>query len=227
MEFTGERVVPNKTPARIYADHEERYKFATIFVKDLDVLDAACGTGYGSLLLKNAGATTVTGIDISQDAVNFAIEHYSNCGIFFDCCNLMEKDLGKNCYDTIVSFETIEHVPNPEQLVSSFYNALKTGGKLIVSSPNRIITSPGYIPHKKGKPNNEFHTIEYSLIEFKNLLSAHFTNVDIYGQRNRITIGRLNFARIFPKIDSDAFGAEISRIPLLHQPRYIVAVCKK
>lgn len=55
LEFTGEFVVPNKTPYATYQEHINRYVFASNFVMNKIVLDVACGTGYGSnCLLKSA-----------------------------------------------------------------------------------------------------------------------------------------------------------------------------
>ncbi len=55
MEFTGERYVSNLKSAPISLEHWHRYLFASIFTEDKNVLDIACGEGYGSFLIsKNA-----------------------------------------------------------------------------------------------------------------------------------------------------------------------------
>ena len=72
MKFTGERVVEGLTPRRIWLDHIERYKFSNQYVDGKIVLDISCGTGYGSKILYEAGAYKVIGIDISNEAINFA-----------------------------------------------------------------------------------------------------------------------------------------------------------
>ena len=46
IEFTGERVVPGKTPPDIYKEHIDRYIFTADLTKGKEVLDVACGTGY-------------------------------------------------------------------------------------------------------------------------------------------------------------------------------------
>lgn len=51
-------------------DHLERYSFASKYVSGKGVLDIACGTGYGTEMLKKAGAECVTGVDISREAID-------------------------------------------------------------------------------------------------------------------------------------------------------------
>ena len=40
-----------------------------------------------------------------------------------------------NLFDTIVSIDVLEHVPDPEKLVSELYRVLKPGGRVILSTP--------------------------------------------------------------------------------------------
>jgi len=73
LEFTGERFTP-ECVREIWYEHVHRYAFARDLVAGLNVLDAACGEGYGSALLSTKAAH-VTGVDISAQA----IEHASAC----------------------------------------------------------------------------------------------------------------------------------------------------
>ncbi len=48
MKFTGEQFIPGIAKKRLFSDeHEKRYEFATKYAKGKNVLDIACGTGYG------------------------------------------------------------------------------------------------------------------------------------------------------------------------------------
>ena len=226
MNFTGERVVPEKTPQRIYDDHVARYRFASNYVVDKVVLDAACGTGYGTVILKNAGAKRVVGLDISVETINHALQTYKIPGVIFKSEELGEVSLPEEDYDVVVSFETIEHVSDPERTLESFSKCLRPGGLLIISSPNRIITSPGYCPGK-GHPLNKFHLVEYSVSEFHDLLNRYFRTVCLYGQRNSFLAAGANCNRILSVITSATFGSKVQHIPWLCQPRYITAVCTK
>ena len=50
-----------------YAKHNQRYAFAAQYCTDRRVLDAGCGTGYGSVFLITRGAVSVMAIDISDE----------------------------------------------------------------------------------------------------------------------------------------------------------------
>ncbi len=106
--------------------HIERYQFAQQFLKpDWIVLDAACGSGYGSEILSKK-AKKVIGIDINQEAINYAQNHYSQPNITY-----LVGDLNQNLnfpdeyFDAIISFETIEHVRNQHLLLAEFKRVLK------------------------------------------------------------------------------------------------------
>src|SRR3989304_9384275 len=62
--------------------HRERYNFARQFVKGKKVLDAGCGSGYGSQLLSN-DATFVIGADIQEEGILYAKEKYHAANLRF------------------------------------------------------------------------------------------------------------------------------------------------
>ncbi|MCE1185308.1 MAG: class I SAM-dependent methyltransferase, partial [Rhodocyclales bacterium] len=74
LSWSGERFVP-ELHGEIRYEHLHRYVLAAGAVKGLRVLDVACGEGYGSAILASA-ARSVTGVDISADAVFHATERY-------------------------------------------------------------------------------------------------------------------------------------------------------
>ncbi len=52
MDFSGERLVPNREELKqLYQEHIIRYMFSSKFTTSKYVLDAGCGTGYGTYLL--------------------------------------------------------------------------------------------------------------------------------------------------------------------------------
>ena len=75
MRATGERYVPNKMSRDSEIEHYHRYTAAGFLIKGLSVLDAACGTGFGSDILARSAAH-VTGIDISSEAIEYAQGNY-------------------------------------------------------------------------------------------------------------------------------------------------------
>lgn len=110
----------------IHPGHLERYFFAARSVEGT-VLDAACGCGYGSQILQNSGSS-VTGIDLEKEAIEYARRHYRGPEYI-----LADVTTFRGKYNWVVSFETIEHLKEPEQALVRF----RDSKRLIVSTPNQ------------------------------------------------------------------------------------------
>jgi ubiquinone/menaquinone biosynthesis C-methylase UbiE len=177
MEFTGERVIISKSPISIENEHMQRYLFASRYAKGKSCLDIGCGTGYGSQLLLDAGAIEVVGVDISNESISYAREQY-NRSIKFIVSDAESYKEGQ--YDLVVSFETIEHLENRQRYLSNLYEMLKDDGVLIISTPNKALTSPMREPYN---PRNKWHKYEYSKKIFaKTLKCSGFCIEGMYGQ---------------------------------------------
>lgn len=152
--------------------HLARYKFAEQYVQQGNkVLDAPCGSGYGTKLLSLKGAKTY-GVDIHEGAIEHAKEFFLNDSDCFYVGNIEDmKSLfpNKEFFDVVVSFEGIEHLNNPDYFLNEVRRLLKPQGILIISTPRK--------PH--GSP---FHTVEYDLNEFRNILFSKFIINKMYGQ---------------------------------------------
>jgi len=171
-----ERAVPgDATWAELAAPHLARYLFAAAYAQGVRALDAGTGSGYGARLLKQAGATQVTAIDIDPAAIAHAQRHFAAEGLNFlvDDCQGLERTGGP--FDLICNFENIEHLPEPERFLAAAARHLAPDGLLIVSSPDRA-ASPAFIA---GRPRNPFHHHEWYRHEFQALLQRHFAAVDL------------------------------------------------
>ena len=166
LEFTGERFTP-ECVREIWYEHIHRYAFAAPLVKGKNVLDAACGEGYGAAHLSGC-AETVHAVDISEQAVAHARERYQADNLQFqvaDCCALPFAD---GQFDCVISFETLEHLENQDLLLQEFRRVLAADGFLIISSPDKAIYTDLY------QNENEFHVKELYRDELEELLAAQF-----------------------------------------------------
>ena len=175
LEFSGERFTP-ECVREIWYEHVHRYVLAGEAVTGLNVLDAACGEGYGSCYLAGL-AKHVTGVDISGQSISHASARYQAGNLSFlqaDCRKLPFPD---GHFDCIVSFETLEHMQEQEQLLAEFRRVLATNGFLLISSPDKAIYS------KQMQNENPFHLRELERQEFEDLLVAEFPAVRLMGQK--------------------------------------------
>ena len=178
LDFTGEveRIDPERELSGILSIHLKRYEFALSYCQNKKVLDAACGVGYGSAYLASVAASII-GIDIDPEAIIYGQQHYSYDNLIFKVADVTQTDFAKDQFDVICSFETIEHLPDIPSYLREMTRVLSSSGIYIVSTPQ--------VPKTDHQPQNPYHTIEFSLSDFKVLLSQYFEQIEIYGQRRQ------------------------------------------
>jgi ubiquinone/menaquinone biosynthesis C-methylase UbiE len=181
LKFTGERLVTSGDVHYRNLEHLHRYALALEYVENKIVLDIASGEGYGTNLLSKK-AKMVYGVDISEEAINHAQEKYDRNNIEFKVGSVINIPFEENKFDVVVSFETIEHLTEQEQMLSEIKRVLKKDGILILSSPDREI----YASRSVG---NIYHLKELTLKELLDLLKVQFKNIYVFKQL--IAIGSL------------------------------------
>jgi len=178
LEFTGERIVPGASNCeplfadKMYMEHSARYKLACHFAKGAKVLDIGCGVGYGSALLVDAGAASVTAFDLSAEAIEHAKQHYARSIINFGTGDATNFAFNEK-FDLIVCFELIEHVPYPDKTFACIMSAIKDDGILVMSTPRAL-----------EQKRNDFHIHEYTPSEFRQKLQSLFRNIRFFQQNN-------------------------------------------
>jgi ubiquinone/menaquinone biosynthesis C-methylase UbiE len=154
-----------------------RYRFAAPLVQDAVVLDAGCGCGYGAHYLATDGAKQVIGIDVAPEAIEYARRRYTAENLAFAMADVTTLALPSEAIDAVVCLEVFEHVADGERLLAESRRVLKPAGRIIVSTPNKQVFSPGRI-----EPINPWHVREYSRGEFASMLASHFQEVQLWGQ---------------------------------------------
>ncbi|MET1117195.1 MAG: methyltransferase domain-containing protein [Comamonas sp.] len=145
--------------------HFARYAIAASLVQGKKVLDIACGEGYGSHLLKRAGADQVVGVDVSDEAVDRAKKYFTGPGVEFMAADAasIERKFPLEYFDVVVSCETIEHIEYPQKYLQSLKNVAKKDAIFIISCPN----DHWYFPEDHQR--NPYHVRKYNFDEFKEL----------------------------------------------------------
>jgi SAM-dependent methyltransferase len=173
--FQGANVVDAGRLSPYWGEHAARYVYAKAFVEERSVLDIACGTGYGVGLLRSK-ARFVAGVDIDPAAARDA---RNECG--GNAAVLLANGVGlpfaDSVFDIITSFETLEHLYERRAFLLELARVLRTGGTLILSTPNANYSQP-----LNGKPANPFHIHEYTPDELVSEIESVFSISEFLGQ---------------------------------------------
>lgn len=150
----------------------QRLLKAYVVAKELvsgDVLEVGCGEGRGvSLLLEKA--KTFKGIDKIHSVVEHLQKQFPEA-IFEQSVIPPFSTLADNSFDTVVSFQVIEHIQNDQLFLKEIYRVLKPGGKALISTPNR----------KQTLSRNPWHIREYTASELLTLCQKVFDKVEAKG----------------------------------------------
>jgi 2-polyprenyl-3-methyl-5-hydroxy-6-metoxy-1,4-benzoquinol methylase len=172
-----ERFVPETMQHELLAaEHLARYEWVAALAPGRRVLDAGCGTGYGSEILAAAGARHVLGADLAGAVVEAARARETEA-LEFEQADIARLPHPDHSFELITCFETIEHVPDPGAALVELARVLAPGGVLALSSPNAD-RSPGGNPH---------HVREFATEELRALLHESFANVRLLAQHQWVS----------------------------------------
>ena len=152
--------------------HLDRYFMIRQFCYGI-VIDAACGCGYGShIISQNPDVTSVLGVDIDPEAVQYAHYQYQSEKVNFVCSEIGTLHPPKA--DILVSIETIEHLPYPQDL----YELAKKAAvhTIIVSFPAKVSTT-----------YNPFHKFDFDQIDITQIFSGYSPRKNIF-ENNELVI---------------------------------------
>jgi SAM-dependent methyltransferase len=216
LDATGERLVPELQHGElVHAEHLARYRFAAQLARSRRVLDVACGEGYGAQILAAGGASAVVGADVDEQAVEHARSRYPEAE--FVTADVAKLPFEDGSFDLVVSFETIEHVPRPEEALAELRRVLASDGRLVISTPNK----------HQYLVENEFHEREFTHEEFVALLGGVFPSVELVLQHNFMTSAVLMPAAAAEATGGDALGADLYKLVGIEPggELYTVAIC--
>jgi SAM-dependent methyltransferase len=166
MTVTGERVT---TPAGgfnpTWQRHVAAYRLCAGLLPRGRTLDLGCGIGHSYELL--APRETV-GVDIDPEALA-GQDRETHAA---DMRDLPFEDAS---FDSVLSVQSIEHVPDPERVLGEVRRVLAPGGVAVFVTPNRLTF---------GRPDeiiDPYHHVEYSPPELERLCADWFEDVRVLG----------------------------------------------
>jgi len=142
-------------------------------VEGKNVLEIGCGRGgFACWLATHMGRPTrFLAMDFSEAAVEKARDLAQTAGIHgieFRSGDIQAIDSPDGSYDTVISCETVEHVPDPRKAIQEMARVLKQGGRLFLTHPNYLSTFGLYRAYLRmtgrrfqevGQPINQFTNI--------------------------------------------------------------------
>ncbi|RRB07723.1 class I SAM-dependent methyltransferase [Larkinella rosea] len=134
-----------------------------------NVLEIGCGWGRGLELLTQA-ADHYTGIDKNEALIQSLRQEYQQ-STFIQANIPPLSGLADNTFDYIVTFQVIEHIQNDDLFIKEAYRVLKPGGKLLLTTVNRLFSLT----------RNPWHVREYTADELKNLIGRYFPTIETRG----------------------------------------------
>jgi 2-polyprenyl-3-methyl-5-hydroxy-6-metoxy-1,4-benzoquinol methylase len=233
-----ERIVPDEMnitvqwSAETLELHLERYRFASSHLKGAAVLDMACGTGYGAHLLAGvapASVTSITAVDIDAASIAYARQRYSHPLINYLQADAVTFDDGRK-FDTIVSLETIEHLPRTEAFLHHLHHLINSNGHLICSVPvtPSVDANPYHLHDFTEKQFLGLLTKAGFVIEEKMIQVQPFSPVQVLDKKEKRTESlRKNLPLYYVTHPIALLKRIVSTIRWGFTNRYLVVCCRK
>ena len=134
-----------------------------------DLLEVGCGEGRGiDLLIKRIASFTA--LDKIQSVIDVLQDKYPDYKFLQDNIPPFSK-LEDNSYNTVVSFQVIEHIKADRQYLEEIYRVLKPGGSALITTPNIKMTLT----------RNPWHIREYTADQLLTITSQVFDDVEMKG----------------------------------------------
>jgi SAM-dependent methyltransferase len=187
MRLTAERYTPEAAESLgqqiVGLYHRYAYTAATESLSHGQrVLDIGFGDGFGSEILRRAGAEYV-GVEVDAEAIAHARKRYPGDFRLYDGVALPQES-----FDLVVCFQVIEHLQDPDPLLAQISDL---GCPALFTTPNRELRlDPGE------KPWNRFHVREFSRDDLQTVLERHFGIVKVSFIRAPERMEDLELARI-------------------------------
>jgi 2-polyprenyl-3-methyl-5-hydroxy-6-metoxy-1,4-benzoquinol methylase len=193
----------HKNPLLYLSESEEMYwaikhtlEQETKPKESLKIIEIGCGLGYLTYSLVQDGYSAI-GLDISQNAIDGAIENFGNHYICADVLEYAAQHRG--AYDIVILTEVIEHIENPINFLKHamlLIDSKTNDSKILLTTPNKTIYERNVIWRTDLPPVHLWWFSEYSMkyiadclnmdiqfVDFTNYYKKNIAFLDIKKQR--------------------------------------------
>ena len=174
----GERTVPGVWHENYwFRRHEVVYEWVVRAVddrrqrlgRDLLVLDAGCGEGYGTRMLAGGGRTLALDYD-ARTMRHLATTHRDLSAVQG---NLVALPLRADAFDVVVSLQTVEHLWDQPAFAAECARVTRPGGLIVLSTPNRLTFPPGNVYHHRELDADELAALLTPLCADVRVMGVH------------------------------------------------------
>lgn len=159
-------------------DHSDNYVFQRSLLAYLEaaklisgkVLEIGTGSGYGVEIVAPHTDAFIT-IDKYKTDIAGETPAAENKVTFLQMNVPPLQNIPSASFDFVITFQVIEHIQRDDVFLQEIYRVLKSGGKLIVTTPNK----------KMSLTRNPWHVREYTIQELEKLLLTCFQRVQCLG----------------------------------------------
>ena len=130
-----------------------------------DIIELGSGEGYGIQLLAPLAKRY-----LAVDKFDTDISGHTNVEFRKHLLPSL-AGIADNSFDFAVTFQVIEHIQDDKAFIREIHRVLKPGGKLLLSTPNRLMSLT----------RNPWHIREYTADELRQVLSSVFSSVEMKG----------------------------------------------
>lgn len=163
---------------RMKADFPKKVELVKKYLNksDIELLDVGCGKGFfvEACLKKKINAF---GIDISKSGIDYALNKLNVKAKQTDIVSFSNQIENHNKYDAITLWATIEHLPNPQEVIRAIYNCLKPGGKFFLDTGLGNEKFEKFLPGHSQWYDAPQHLFVYSIEGLKLLLTNSGFNI--------------------------------------------------
>ena len=190
------------------------------------LIDVGCGTGNGLLIFHERFGVSGVGVDVSDGMLEIARAKMDGRNLPIEMHQIDGESLPfeENTFDAGISFEVLEHTPNPAQLLRELARVVKPGGTVIVTTPNTLWEPVHWFAAKTGLHHSEGPHRDVSRREILDGLRA--AGLRVLDERTTVLVpaGPTALVRLGQAIES-ALPAVVLRVIALR--RLFLCACDK
>lgn len=162
---TAERVSRDASDNFVFQRSLLAYHAAAVRISG-EVLEIGTGAGYGVEVVSPHASHFVT---VDKHAPGDGMENREH--VVFQQAVVPPLGFASNSFDSVISFQVIEHIRPDRDFVREVRRVLRPGGQFIVTTPNAPMSLT----------RNPWHVREYTAAQLRNLLECEFDEVETFG----------------------------------------------